>query len=78
VKDGQQFHQYNHISPQLIEHKKKITTYDVGNPAPGFEQAQQCGRVKPVNRIQTPPYHRDDKETCTDSLPLKNTYYHKK
>jgi hypothetical protein len=26
---------------------------DVGNPGPGLMQAQQCGRVKPVNGIPT-------------------------
>jgi len=26
-------------------------TYDVGNPGPGLEQAQKCGRVKLVNEI---------------------------
>jgi hypothetical protein len=30
-----------------IEHEKKTTTYDVGNPGPGLEQAQKCGRIKP-------------------------------
>jgi hypothetical protein len=33
--------------------QKKITTYEVGNPAPGFGQAETCGRVKPVNVIPT-------------------------
>jgi hypothetical protein len=32
---------------QLIEHKKRPTTYDVGNPGPGLEQTQKCGRIKP-------------------------------
>ena len=30
---------------------KKTTKYDVGNPRPGLGQAQQCGRVKPVDVI---------------------------
>ena len=30
----------NHISPELTEHKKGITTYDVGNPGSGLGQAQ--------------------------------------
>jgi hypothetical protein len=41
----------NQLSRQFIEHKKTIT-YDVGNPAPGFGQAQRGGRVKPVNGTQ--------------------------
>ena len=28
-------------------------TYDAGNLGPDLEHAQQCGRVKPVNGIQT-------------------------
>jgi hypothetical protein len=36
----------NHLSPELSEHKKNTTTYEVGNPGPGFGQAQQCGGVK--------------------------------
>jgi hypothetical protein len=28
-----------------------ITTYDVGNPGPGFGQALTCGGVKSVNGI---------------------------
>ena len=36
-----------HLSPQLTEHKKGgDMTYDVGNPDPGFGQAQKYGRVK--------------------------------
>ena len=36
-----------HLSPSLTKHKKhkKITTYDDGNPDPGFGQEQQYGRV---------------------------------
>jgi hypothetical protein len=30
-------------------------TCEVRNPGPGLEQAQTCGRVKPVNGIQTFP-----------------------
>ena len=30
-------------------------TYANGNPGPGLGQAQQCGRVKLVNRIPTLP-----------------------
>jgi len=28
-------------------------TYGVGNPGPGFEQAQKCGRVKLISGIPT-------------------------
>ena len=55
----QQFHQYQQSrqSPltSTIEHEKKTTTYDVGNPGPGLEQAQKCGRIKPINGISTLP-----------------------
>ena len=38
----------NHLSPQIIEYKKKTnTTYDVSNPGPGLGQVQKGGRVKP-------------------------------
>ena len=56
--DGQQFHQYqqNKQSPSLIEHtQKKLKTCDVGNLGPRLEQKQNCGGVKPVNRIPTLP-----------------------
>ena len=32
---------------------KKIMAHDIGNPGPGFGQAQTCVRVKPVNGIPT-------------------------
>jgi hypothetical protein len=32
---------------------KMTTTYDIGNPDPGLEQAQICGVIKPVNVIPT-------------------------
>ena len=28
-------------------------TYDIGNPGPGLEQAQKCGRVKPIIGVPT-------------------------
>ena len=37
--------------PQIVFHANTITTYDVGDPCPGFIQACKCGVVKPVNRI---------------------------
>ena len=30
----------DHLSPQFIEHKKKATVYNIGNPGHGMEQAQ--------------------------------------
>ena len=53
--DSKQFHQYqkkqnNHLSPQIIEHKKTITC-DVGNPDPGLGQTQRYDGVKLVNGI---------------------------
>jgi hypothetical protein len=52
--NGQQFHPYQQIeqSPFTLNQwtLKKTTRYDVGNPRPGLEQAQKCGRVKPVKR----------------------------
>ena len=39
-----------HLSPQITEHKK-TTTYDVGNPVPGFGRAQKWGGVKLINVI---------------------------
>ena len=42
----------NHLSPQLNSlNTKQTTTYDVGNPDPGFGQAQKCDGVKPVGGI---------------------------
>jgi len=42
----------NHISPQIIEHKKDHNIW-LFNPVPGLGQVEKCGRVKPVNRIHT-------------------------
>ena len=42
----------NHLSPQLIKHKKN-TTYDVENPGPHLGRAQRGGDVKSVNGILT-------------------------
>jgi hypothetical protein len=37
-------------------------TYNIGNPGPGLELAQQCGGVKSVNEIQTlPPLTKKNK-----------------
>ena len=46
--------QNNHLSSQLNSLNTKTTTSDVGNPGPGLGQAQQCGRVKPINGIPVP------------------------
>jgi hypothetical protein len=43
---------YNHLSPQLNEHKT-TTTYDIINLGSGLRQAQQYCGVKPVNVITT-------------------------
>ena len=47
----------NLLSAPIIEQtkKKETTTYDVGNPVPGFGQAQKCDRVKLVNGTPTLP-----------------------
>ena len=34
-----------HFSHQLTEHRKRITTYNVGNPDHRFGQAQICGNT---------------------------------
>ena len=36
----------NHISPELAEHKKGTTTYDVGNSGSGLGQAHKYGGVR--------------------------------
>ena len=44
--DGQQFHQYEEKEQSPLTSKyltsEKTTTYDLGNPKPDLEQAQQC------------------------------------
>jgi len=40
----------NHLSSQIIEHKK-TPTYEFGNPCAGFGQAHKCGGVMLVNGI---------------------------
>ena len=42
--DGQQFHQYQYESPELIEHRIAMT-YDVRNPSPGLWQTRKCIRL---------------------------------
>ena len=37
----------NHLSPEIIECKKR-TTYGDENPGPDLRQAQQRGGIKPV------------------------------
>ena len=39
----------NKQSPLILTEHQKNMPYDLGNPGPGLEQAQQCGWVKPVN-----------------------------
>jgi hypothetical protein len=36
----------NHLLAKLTEHTKKTDIYDVGNPGPGFGQAQKCVGVR--------------------------------
>ena len=38
----------NHISPELTEHKKGTTTYDIGNPGSGLGQGQKYGGVRMI------------------------------
>ena len=38
----------NHLSSQITI-QEQTTTYGIGKPGPGLEQAQKCGRVKLVN-----------------------------
>ena len=70
-----------HLSPQTIEHKKDhdIYIYDVRNPVPGMEQAQQCGGVKPVNRMPTLTTNYDSRicwfKTITLRTNLHNRYF---
>ena len=41
----------NNLSSQIIEIKKRPTTYDVRNLVPDFGQAQECDRVKKAKGI---------------------------
>jgi hypothetical protein len=62
---------------------KKTPTYDVGNPDPGLEHAQNSVRFKAVKGIPNPSIlitgsstaihilYKQTIKTCTDSLPLK-------
>ena len=46
----------NHLSPWLTECKKRVRVQrHMMLKSPGLGQAQKCGRVKPVNGIQTLP-----------------------
>jgi hypothetical protein len=69
---------------------KKTTTYGVANSDPGLGEAQQCGRVKPVNGISNflcvsshirrrehPCYHSDLQSTpllCSNASKTKQDY----
>ena len=80
--DGQQF---ININKQTIAsclkslNIKMTTTYGIGNPGPGFGQAQTYGGVKLANGIPTLPLLKIDKtdikkkKKWTDSLPVKKT-----
>jgi hypothetical protein len=43
----------NKMNNHSLNTEKGTITYDLENPGPDFGQAQNCGRVKLVNRIQT-------------------------
>jgi len=43
-------------------------TYDVRNPDPGLGQAQNCGRVKPVNDPNPPSLEFDLKKNMHRSI----------
>jgi hypothetical protein len=45
----------NYLSPQLIEHEKMTTIYEIENLGSGLRQAQKYGRIKPVNGIPILP-----------------------
>ena len=60
--DGQQFHQYqqNKQSELITSHlkslnMKKTLTYGISNQHPFLGQAQQCDKVKQVNKIKALP-----------------------
>ena len=62
----------NHLSTQIIEHKKNTTTYDIGNLGPGLRQAQQCGRIKLANGTQPYPLGNWVSNSNTDVKKDKN------
>jgi hypothetical protein len=72
----------NHHSPKTIHHK----AHGVGNPGPNLGLTQKCGGVKPANGITTLPSDNwissdtthINKQTNTDSLPLKTTTLYQK
>ena len=74
-------------SEQSSEHTHihtKRKTYDVGNPGPGYGQAQKCSGVKPANGIPTLPSWQLDpqwqylyKQTIKNLHRFASTYYHK-
>ena len=43
----------NHLSPQIIEHKKD-QIYDIGNPGPSLGQALKCSRVEQGQKDRKP------------------------
>jgi hypothetical protein len=45
----------NHLPTKQLNMEKKITNYGIRNPGAGLGQAQQSGRVKPVNGIPNLP-----------------------
>lgn len=72
-KDGQWFNQNQQSErPPLISnhwtHKKNLA-YGIGNPSYGMEQAQKCGRIKPVEGIST--HIKSATDICHDYFTLK-------
>ena len=61
LNSGHQFHQYQRneqsqlILIELTEHKRKITTYDVGNSCTGLEQVKHLERLnRPMGSQHSP------------------------
>ena len=78
--DGQQLHQYqqNQQSPltwTLWTQKKNTTTYEVGNPGPGFGQAHQCGGLNRLMRSK--PFFICDNQSNNNKINKVMTFtYH--
>ena len=51
------------LSLQIIEDKKHTTTYDVHSLCPGLGEAQESGRIKPVNGIPGLTTHSKNRAT---------------
>jgi hypothetical protein len=53
--DGHQFHQYEQNKQSSLIFTEYKKDHDIGNPGPGWVQAQKYNGVKSVNGITTPP-----------------------